>query len=170
MIDMKKKLDEDEINEAMNTTEPVEDNSTKETESVTESVSNAIDETTGDDTDIPNEKSETVDDEADTFPRDYVEKLRDENAKYRQRAQRADELALRLHAALTESTGRLQDAGDLPFEESHIDNPEALTGAIDELLAAKPHLAARRPTGNIGQGTSSAGGNVDLLGMLRARA
>lgn len=166
MIDMKKKLDEDEISEDMNTTEPVEDNSPEENESV----SNAIDETTGDDTDIPNEKSETVDDEADTFPRDYVEKLRDENAKYRQRAQRADELALRLHAALTESTGRLQDAGDLPFEESHIDNPEALTGAIDELLAAKPHLAARRPTGNIGQGTSSAGGNVDLLGMLRARA
>lgn len=170
MIDMKKKLDEDEINEDMNTTEPVEDNSTEETESVTESVSNSIDETTGDDTDIPNKESETVDDEADTFPRDYVEKLRDENAKYRQRAQRADDLALRLHAALTESTGRLQDAGDLPFDDSHIDNPEALTAAIDELLRAKPHLAARRPTGNIGQGTSSAGGNVDLLGMLRARA
>ena len=37
--------------------------------------------------------------EADTFSRDYVEKLRQENGKYRQRAQRADDLAHRLHTA-----------------------------------------------------------------------
>ena len=144
MIDMKKKLDEDEINEDMNTTEPekasddpAEDTPNEETPDSTEPVSDSKNEPTEDVTNIGNEDfgdDAEKGDNQDTFPRDYVEKLRDENAKYRQRAQRADDLALRLHAALTESTGRLQDAGDLPFEESHIDNPEALTAAIDELL------------------------------------
>lgn len=167
MTDLKKKFDEDEIAEEMNSTEPVEDSENpaedtpnEESESVSEPVSELETEPV----------SDSVEDEQDTFPRDYVEKLRDENARYRQRAQRADDLAQRLHTALVEGTGRVQDASDVPFDDSHIDDPEALTAAIDELLKAKPHLAARRLTGNIGQGTSSTAGNVDLLGMLRARA
>ena len=35
----------------------------------------------------------TENEDPDTFPRSYVEQLRQENGKYRQRAQRADELA-----------------------------------------------------------------------------
>ena len=38
------------------------------------------------------------------------------------------------------ATGRLADPSDLPFDESHIDYPEALTAAIDDLLTRKPHL------------------------------
>ena len=108
--------------------------------------------------------------EQDTFPRDYVEKLRDENAKYRQRAQKADELARRLHNALVTASGRLQDASDLEYDESHLDDPEALETAISELLAKKPHLGSRKPAGNIGQGVSSSTDAVDLAAMMRARA
>lgn len=107
--------------------------------------------------------------EPDTFPRDYVEKLRDENAKYRQRAQHADDLAQRLHVALAAATGRLQDASDLPFDESHLDDPEALETAISTLLESKPHLASRRPTGNVGQGATVTDTTVDLAGLLRSR-
>ena len=113
---------------------------------------------------------EPTDEEQDTFPREYVEKLRDENAKYRQRAQKADDLAHRLHNALTEATGRLQDASDLPYDESHLDDPEALQRAIQELLEKKPHLGSRKPAGNIGQGVSSSTDAVDLAAMMRARA
>jgi len=106
----------------------------------------------------------------DSFPREYVEKLRDENAKYRQRAQQSDQLAQRLHTALVEATGALQDPSDLAFDESHLEDPEALQKAVDELLAAKPHLAARRPRGDVGQGQTGSSNTVDLAEMLRARA
>ena len=117
----------------------------------------------------PEGHTEPQEDE-DTFPRDYVEKLRDENAKYRQRAARADDLAHRLHTALVTATGKLQDPGDLPFDEDHLDDPEALAAAVDDLLARKPHLASRKPVGNIGQGASGSTSTVDLAGLLRARA
>lgn len=125
-------------------------------------------------TEVDSPDSENTDEEAgaekpDTFPREYVEKLRDENAKYRQRAQQSDELANRLHTALVEATGSLQDASDLPFDEDHLDDPEALQQAIDDLLAAKPHLAARRPRGDVGQGQTGTSNTVDLAEMLRAR-
>ncbi len=113
---------------------------------------------------------ETTEEEPETFPRTYVEKLRDESAKHRTRAQRADDLAGRLHTALTAATGRLADPSDLPFEESHLDDPDALTAAVNELLARKPHLASRRPSGDVGQGASVPSDTVDLAGLLRARA
>lgn len=134
----------------------------EETQSDTESVNDA---------DTPSEPTaEESTEEQDTFPREYVEKLRDENAKYRQRAQKADDLAHRLHNALTAATGRLQDASDLPYDESHLDDPEALETAISELLAKKPHLGSRKPAGNIGQGASNTTDTIDLAAMLRSRA
>lgn len=108
--------------------------------------------------------------EPETFPRSYVEELRQENGKYRQRAQRADDLAQRLHTALVAATGRLADATDLPFDEAHLDDADALSSALDELLAAKPHLASRRPRGDVGQGVTGAADTVDLAGILRSRA
>ena len=117
----------------------------------------------------PTVEETDTDDDQDSFPRSYVEKLRDENAKYRQRAQRSDELANRLHTALVTATGALQDPTDLAFNEDHLDDPEALQQAIDELLAQKPHLAARRPRGDVGQGQTGTSNTVDLAEMLRAR-
>lgn len=116
--------------------------------------------------DEPGLSGDDTEKEPDSFDRAYVEKLRQENGKYRQRAQRADELAHRLHRALVEATGRLADPTDLPFDENHLGDTESLTSAIDELLTAKPHLAARRVTGDVGQGALSSTG-VDLAAIMR---
>lgn len=107
----------------------------------------------------------------DTFSRSYVEKLRQEAAGYRVRAQRTTELEQRLHAALVAATGRLADPSDLEFDPAHLDDEDALSAALGELLARKPHLASRRPRGDVGQGvTSASSGTVDLAALLRARA
>lgn len=128
------------------------------------------------DTDGLNESSGDTDDENDdtatSFSRTYVEKLRRENAGYRERANRADELEQRLHTALVAATGRMADPTDLAFEAAHLDDEDALAGAIDELLTKKPHLASRRPFGDVGQGNRGAASEapVNLAEILRARA
>ena len=112
-----------------------------------------------------------VQEEPETFPREYVEKLRQENGKYRQRAQEADALAHRLHVQLVKATGRLADPEDLEFSDEHLADPEQLETAISELLARKPHLASRRPRGDVGQGQASdSSGSVDLAALMRSRA
>ena len=105
-------------------------------------------------------------DDAETFPREYVEKLRTENGKYRQRAGEADALATRLHTELVRATGRLADPTDLPFDADHIADAGNMVAAIDALLEAKPHLASRRPVGDIGQGQRGAG--VEKFSLLQA--
>jgi hypothetical protein len=109
-------------------------------------------------------------DEQEQFPRDYVEKLRDDMAKYRQRARTADTLGQRLHLELVKATGRLADPTDLAYSEEHLEDPERLAAAIDDLRARKPHLASRKPVGQIGQGAAPSAGTVDLAAMLRQRA
>ncbi|TYL56024.1 hypothetical protein FXB39_00625 [Nocardioides sp. BGMRC 2183] len=108
--------------------------------------------------------------EPETFPREYVTKLRDESAKYRQRAADRDDLAERLHASLVAATGRLADPTDLPFAEDHLTDSDALDAAIDALLATKPHLASRKPSGDVGQGATLNGSDTDLAGLLRRNA
>lgn len=113
------------------------------------------------------------DEDAETFSRPYVERLRRENQKYRDQARTADTLARRLHTALVAATGKLADPTDLEFDAAHLDEadgPDALTAAIDELIDRKPHLASRRPVGDIGQGATRTSETVDLAGILRARA
>lgn len=100
----------------------------------------------------------------DTFPRKVVEDLRQENGRYRQRAQKAEQ---RLHNELVRATGRLADPSDLPFDAEHLDDDAALSAAIDTLLTRKPHLAARRPTGDIGQGVTKSTAPVNLHDILR---
>ncbi len=119
----------------------------------------------------PEGESSTDETEPDVFPRQVVEELRKENGRYRKRAGQADELAQRLHTELVRATGRLADPTDLPFDETHLDDPEKLSTAVESLLADKPHLATRKPAGDIGQGNR--GGSpqpVSLLQMLRERA
>ena len=113
---------------------------------------------------------QTVDEDADTFPRAYVDKLRKEAADARVKAKDRDEIAARLHTSLVAASGRLADPSDLPFDEAHLSDPDALTAALDELLARKPHLASRRPVGDIGQGVSEVTSSVDLAGILRHNA
>jgi len=110
------------------------------------------------------------DSEPETFTRDYVEGLRQENGKYRQRAARADELAERLHTELVRATGRLADPSDLAFDADHLTDAGKMVAAIDDLLTRKPHLGSRKPIGEIGQGVSPSAGSVDLAAILRGNA
>lgn len=126
-------------------------------------------------TDAPEDERGDVDGSYDpsgdeTFPREYVEKLRKENADARVKAKRADDLAARLHTALVAATGRLADPSDLEFDDAHLDDPNALNAAVDALLARKPHLASRRPVGSIGQGATTPADSVSLAGILRHNA
>lgn len=107
---------------------------------------------------------------AETFPRAYVEKLRREAAEHRTRAVDRDDLAHRLHVALVTATGRLADPTDLTYDDTHLEDPEALRAAIDGLLDRKPHLASRRPVGDVGQGATGGDNPVDLAGLLRRNA
>lgn len=105
----------------------------------------------------------------DTFPRDYVEKLRRESAGYRERAKRVDELERRLHAALVKADGRLADPADLEFNVEHLDDAEALEAAITDLVERKPGLRARQYGGDVGAGKRG-GSNVkpvDLIELMR---
>lgn len=116
------------------------------------------------------EAEETSEEEPETFPLAYVQQLRQEAADARVRVKDRDDLAARLHTALTSATGRLADPDDLPFDEAHLTDEAALSTAIDALLTRKPHLAARRVSGDVGQGATSSAATVDLAGMLRRAA
>lgn len=102
--------------------------------------------------------------EPDTFDREYVEKLRKENADHRTRS---DEVSRRLHTELVRADGRLADPADLPYDRAHVDNPEALTLAIDALLESKPHFASRVPAGHVGQGEKDAGASINIIDELK---
>lgn len=134
------------------------------------------------------ETTETDDEHQDDgkpFDREYVEKLRKESQGYRERAKtaearvtelddaaaRADRYARELFTARVTATGRLADPTDLPFSAELLDDPEALTAAIDALTEAKPHLASRKPAwGNVGAGQcGTSPGPVDLFGRARER-
>jgi hypothetical protein len=116
--------------------------------------------------DATSETSENEDTE-ETFSRRYVEKLRDESAKLRIRAQHSDELAHRLHTELVRATGRLADPTDLEYSEGHLTDSESLTAALDALVESKPHLRSRKPSGDIGMGRKGAEEPVSLLGILK---
>lgn len=124
----------------------------------------------GDIPDATPEGSDLKSEQDEMFPRQVVEDLRKENGRYRQRAQQADGYAQRLHQQMVTATGRLADPTDLTFDEEHLDDADKLTAAIDELLERKPHLASRKPSGDIGQGQR--GGSSEpfsLLGLLKER-
>lgn len=112
--------------------------------------------------------------DADTFPREYVERLRTESAEHRTKAKEATEalepLQRQVHALLVEKSGRLADPTDLAFDAAHLESEAALTQAIDSLLEAKPHLASRRVAGDIGQGAGEPKQGVNLAGLLSAGA
>lgn len=103
----------------------------------------------------PGSKTEEWPDDT-TFSREYVEKLRKESAGYRDRAKsaesRIDELARQLFTAKVMASGKLADATDLEYNAELLDDDDALAAAIDALTESKPHLKARKVTGDVGQG------------------
>jgi hypothetical protein len=67
----------------------------------------------------------------------------------------------------------LADPFDLPFDEALLDDDglvdEAkVAAAVDALLVARPHLATRRPSGDVGQGAADGAGSFSLVDSLRA--
>ncbi|MGV0390081.1 hypothetical protein [Corynebacterium phoceense] len=120
------------------------------------------------------EEEPAVGDEADSFPREYVEKLRKENGDFRTRAKAAEgralELEKRLHAALVAADGRLADPEDLPFDAVHLEDADALKAAITELVERKPGLRARQYSGDVGAGSRAAAAkpSPDLIGLIRS--
>ena len=114
-------------------------------------------------------------DEPQSFDREYVQKLRDEAAGHRVKAKRTDALNARLATAQAALTGKLADPTDLPFTDDLLDDDglvdeDKVQAAVDELVKRKPHLAARRPTGNVGQGARPEVSEVGLAAMLRRGA
>lgn len=105
-----------------------------------------------------------------TFSRDYVEKLRKESAGYRDRAKtaetRAETLARQLFTAKVAATGKLADPTDLEFNPDLLDDTDRMAEAIDNLLAAKPHLKSRKPSGDVGQGNR--GKSEEPFSLLKA--
>ncbi|MCA2261983.1 hypothetical protein A5626_09575 [Mycobacterium marseillense] len=100
-----------------------------------------------------------------TTTRQAITDLRDEAKGHREKAQA---LATRLHTELVRQTGRLADPTELPFDTAHLDDPDALKAAIDELLTRKPHYAARTPQGNtVGQGVKDQAQATDWLSQLK---
>jgi len=110
--------------------------------------------------------------DAETFPRAYVERLRAESAAHRTKAADRDALAERLATELVRATGRLADPSDLPFDAALLHDDAALGAALDDLLKRKPHLAARRVAGDVAQGEQGAAtpAPFSLLGALRGGA
>jgi hypothetical protein len=101
---------------------------------------------TGATEDPADDEDDAATDEPDTFPREVVEKLRQENGKHRQRAQRADTYAERLHTELVRATGRPADPSDLEFAEDHLDNPDAMRPrSTNYLPVSRTWPAAGRP-------------------------
>lgn len=116
------------------------------------------------------------DDRREVFDRPYVDKLRKSEAAYRVRAKHAEELGARLVTAYAAATGKLADPTDLAYDAALCDDdglpdPERVAAAVDALLEAKPHLATRRPVGDVGQGPRPGEQpSVSLAGLLRAGA
>ena len=64
--------------------------------------------------------------------------------------------------------GRLQDATDLDFDPSHLEGDEGVEAAISALLEAKPHLAKRAPSGDVGAGVrGEVDAAPDLISIMR---
>lgn len=107
---------------------------------------------------VAEQVAEQAADEHTTFSREYVEELRGEAAKYRTRAKHTEEVERRLHDALVRLDGRLHDASDLDFDPKRLEG-DGVEAAITTLLEAKPHLAKRAPSGDVGAGVR---GEVDV--------
>ncbi len=127
------------------------------------------DEQTPDEGTTPNEAAPEV------FDRAYVQKLREEAAGHRVKAKRTDALNARLATAHAALTGKLADPTDLPFTDDLLDDDglvdeDKVRAAVDALLERKPHLASRRPTGDVGQGARPTEPEFSLAGLLRAGA
>lgn len=113
-------------------------------------------------------------DDGDTFSREYVSKLRGQAQRYRGELrtaqQQVQDLQRELHTERVRGLGLLADPADLPFDADHLDDPDGLRAAVDQLLTERPHLRARRTRGDIGQHEHVSTDGVSLASLLRQSA
>ena len=114
--------------------------------------------------------------QGDTFPRPYVERLRARSAGYRTRATAAEartgELEQALYTERVRALDVLADPTDLPYDPEALDDPDALRAAVADLVAKRPHLR-RRGVAGAGTGTREQDDGtepVSLLGIMRGGA
>lgn len=128
------------------------------TETDTEQTDQEQDNAADDDRQDEPDDQDDDDENADTFPRAYVEKLRGEAKDNRHRAEAAEnrvsEISRQLFRLRVESTGKLADPDDLPYDADLLGDDGKLNAAVDELLAKRPHYARRKVSGNVGAGVT----------------
>ncbi|MDG4669001.1 hypothetical protein [Mycobacterium sp. 236(2023)] len=136
-----------------------------------------VEDTTADDVtdDVTDDVDVTEDDAADedmTVKRSYISQLRTEAKDHRHRAETAeqnlDATLRQLFTAQVTATGKLADPEDLDYDAELLADADKLTAAVDELITRKPHLAARKVMGSVGQGvTGKREEKFSLLGRLQ---
>ena len=109
----------------------------------------------------------------DTFPAEYVRRLRAEAAEARVKAKIADTANEHLLAAYAANDGRLVDVEALALSpdllgDDGLVSRDKVAERIGELIAVKPHLASRRPTTTLPMGVQpEAPAEVGWLSVLR---
>jgi hypothetical protein len=146
---------------------------TVQTESETLEVATGTDAPTDDDN-AGESTTEVGNNEPESFPRSYVEKLRQESAEHRNKAKKVDQLSQRLVTAIVAKIGTLHDATDLPFSDDLLDDDgmpdeQKINEAVKQLASTKPHLVRIRPSGDVGQGSSSTQPSTSLLDVIQGR-
>src|SRR5690625_386213 len=112
----------------------------------------------------------------DTFPRSYVQRLRERSNGYRlqlrERESEVDKLQRQLFAERLQRLDLVVDHDAVPYDPALLDDDDALQEHIEGLLAAKPYLRKRKVSGNIGQHSSNGvgGSSVSLMDKLRHNA
>lgn len=169
MLTDKKKKDEELMDQEQLEEQPVEELEAEET--TTEPSEEEHPPVDGEDQE---QEAAPDEEEPEQFPRDYVKRLRKESGDYRGRAKaaeaRVEELEQRLHAALVKADGRLADPEDLEFAPEHLEDPEALAAAIEDLVKRKPGLRALKYSGDVGAGQRGTPKKptTDLIEILRS--
>src|SRR5690625_4038957 len=112
----------------------------------------------------------------DTFPRSYVQRLRERSNGYRlqlrERESEVDKLQRQLFAERLQRLDLVVDHDAVPYDPALLDDDDALQEHVEGLLAAKPYLRKRKVSGNIGQHSSNGvgGSSVSLMDKLRHNA
>ena len=111
----------------------------------------------------------------DTFPRSYVQRLRERSNGYRlqlrERESDVDTLQRQLFAERLQRLDLVIDHDAVPYDPALLDDDDALQEHVEGLLAAKPYLRKRKVSGNIGQHSSNGGGSgFSLMDTLRHNA
>lgn len=82
-----------------------------------------------------------------------------------------DNLGRQLFRARVEQTGLLIDPEDMPYDAALVDDPDALSAAVNDLVEHKPHLRTVATGGDLpafGGGADPSA--VSLTGLLRNNA